>query len=42
MLGNSRLQGNGLTPSTNYGELDEISATTTTGFYEANRASVYS
>ena len=43
MLGNSRLQGNGLTPSTHYQELDAPSFTnTTTGFYEANRASVYS
>ena len=43
MLGNSRLQGNGLTPSTNYGDLTNPSfSSTTTGYYEANRASVYS
>jgi outer membrane receptor protein involved in Fe transport len=43
MFGNSKLRGNGLTPSTNYGELDEPSFTSTsTGLYEADRASVYS
>ena len=43
MFGNSKLHGNGLTPSTNYGELDAPSFTSTsTGLYEADRASVYS
>ena len=43
MFGNSKLHGNGLTPSTNYGELDAASSTnTTTGLYESDRASVYS
>ncbi len=43
MFGNSKLRGNGLTPSTNYGELDDPSFTSTsTGLYEADRASVYS
>jgi len=42
MFGNSKLVGNGLTPSTNYGELVAASASnTTTGLYEADRASVY-
>ncbi len=42
MFGNSKLVGNGLTPSTNYGELGAASASnTTTGLYEADRASVY-
>ncbi len=42
MFGNSKLVGNGLTPSTNYGELGDASASnTTTGLYEADRASVY-
>lgn len=43
MFGNSKLRGNGLTPSTNYGELEDPSFTSTsTGLYEADRASVYS
>ncbi len=42
MFGNSKLHGNGLTPSTNYGEFGAASASnTTTGLYEADRASVY-
>ena len=42
MFGNSKLVGNGLTPSTNYGDLDAVSSSnTTTGLYEADRASVY-
>jgi outer membrane receptor protein involved in Fe transport len=42
MFGNSKLHGNGLTPSTNYGELGSASnSSTTTGLYEADRASVY-
>ena len=42
MFGNSKLVGNGLTPSTNYGELTAVSSSnTTTGLYEADRASVY-
>ena len=42
MFGNSKLVGNGLTPSTNYGELGDSSfSNTTTGLYEADRASVY-
>ena len=42
MFGNSKLHGNGLTPSTNYGELTAPSfSSTATGYYEADRASVY-
>lgn len=42
MFGNSKLVGNGLTPSTNYGELGGSSfSSTSTGYYEADRASVY-
>lgn len=42
MFGNSKLVGNGLTPSTNYGELDAASSSnTTTGLYESDRSSVY-
>jgi outer membrane receptor protein involved in Fe transport len=42
MFGNSKLHGNGLTPSTNYGEFGAASASnTTTGLYEADRVSVY-
>lgn len=42
MFGNSKLHGNGLTPSTNYGELGSASfSNTSNGYYEGNRASVY-
>ena len=42
MFGNSKLHGNGLTPSTNYGTLGSAStSSTSTGLYEADRASVY-
>jgi outer membrane cobalamin receptor len=43
MFGNSKLHGNGLTPSTNYGELDNTPSftSTSTGLYESDRASVY-
>ena len=43
MFGNSKLHGNGLTPSTNYGQLDSPPSftSTSTGLYEADRASVY-
>jgi outer membrane receptor protein involved in Fe transport len=41
--GNSKLLGNGLLPSTNYGEVDTPSMTdTTSGLYEIDRKSVYS
>ena len=43
MFGNSKLVGNGLTPSTNYGYGASVSTTsTTTGLYGASRSSVYS
>ena len=44
MFGNSNLLGNGLTPSTNYGEIENTPSftSTSTGLYEADRASVYS
>ena len=43
LYGNSKLVGNGLTPSTNYGETDGPSlADATPGLYEINRKSVYS
>ena len=43
LYGNSKLVGNGLTPSTNYGEVDEPSmADAKPGLYEINRKSVYS
>ena len=42
MFGNSKLVGNGLTPSTNYGSLTSPSFTSTSkGYYDTNRASVY-
>ena len=43
VFGNSKLVGNGLTPSTNYGELDNTPSftSTSTGLYESDRASVY-
>jgi outer membrane receptor protein involved in Fe transport len=41
--GNSKLVGNGLTPSTNYGEIDSPSMDAATpGLYDINRKSVYS
>jgi outer membrane receptor protein involved in Fe transport len=43
LYGSSKLVGNGLTPSTNYGEVDGPSlADATPGLYEINRKSVYS
>ena len=43
LYGNSKLVGNGLTPSTNYGEVDEPSMSDAKpGLYEINRKSVYS
>jgi len=42
LYGNSKLVGNGLTPSTNYGGEGEDAATPTTGLYELNRKAVYS
>ena len=42
MFGNSKLLGNGLTPSTNYGDLAAPSfSSTSAGYYEADRSSVY-
>ena len=43
MFGNSKLVGNGLTPSTNYGYGTSVSTSNTgTGLYGASRSSVYS
>ncbi len=43
LYGNSKLVGNGLTPSTNYGEEDDLGDPPTNGLYElAGRQSVYS
>ena len=42
LSGNSKLMGNGLTPSTNYAGLDEPTASGVDGLYERNRKAVYS
>lgn len=42
LSGNSKLMGNGLTPSTNYAGLDETTASGVDGLYERNRKAVYS
>ena len=42
LSGNSKLMGNGLTPSTNYAGLDETSSSGVDGLYERNRKAVYS
>ena len=42
LSGNSKLMGNGLTPSTNYAELDDPTASGVAGLYERNRNAVYS
>ena len=42
LSGNSKLMGNGLTPSTNYAGLDETSSSGVDGLYERNRNAVYS
>ena len=42
LSGNSKLMGNGLTPSTNYAGLDEPTSPGVDGLYERNRKAVYS
>ena len=42
LSGNSKLKGNGLLPSTNYGDMGTPSTTTTDGLYELQRNAIYS